>query len=370
MTDDLYSWLALKKIPGIGTTLYMRLLERFASPEAVFASPQDELCSVNGISHDLAGRITSFNRRDDELLREIETLNKLNIDVITINSDLYPANLRNIYDPPPFLFVKGSLLETDNISLAVVGTRKASSYGLLTAKKLCSELSSYNITIISGMARGIDTAAHKAVLPNRTIAVLGSGFLKIYPQENIKLAHEIAEKGALISEYFPEEPPEAHHFPVRNRIISGLSMGTLVIEAQKKSGSLITSRLASEQGREVFAVPGNINTLQSKGTNRLIKQGAKLVEGVDDIIEELLHLLPEGWISSTSGDKNNTTPLNGLSKEELLVYNALSGENMHIDELVTTTQLEPDKIASSLLLLELKDLVVKGPGAMFTTTFL
>jgi len=251
--------------------------------------------------------------------------------------------------------------------VAVVGSREATGYGTAAAKRICRGLVSKNITVVSGMAVGIDTAAHLGAIEGKgkTVAVLGSGLEEVYPRENRRLFHKIAENGAVITEFHLRAKPEPHNFPIRNRIISGMSLGTVVVEASKKSGSLITARLAAEQNREVFAVPGNIHSFKSSGTHGLIKQGAKLVEHTGDIIEEISKLMTvEGEAeSSKKPDEDN---LAELSFEESSVYKNLGAYPVHIDELVRKISIEPGRLSSILLQLELKGLVSQSPGKLFS----
>jgi DNA processing protein len=281
---------------------------------------------------------------------------------------LYPPLLKEIPDPPPFLYVSGTL-DGSPKNIAVVGSRNPTAYGISITQKLCADLSAHDITIISGMAVGIDTAAHRGALAGKgnTIAVLGSGFNKIYPSQNLRLFEKISEKGAVISEFALNTEPEAHHFPIRNRVISGMSMGTVVVEATRKSGSLITARLAAEQNREVFAVPGSIQSFKSTGTHALIKQGAKLVENAQDVIEELVAYLDMGPLGLPEDSVQNHTTQKQLSlpPEELAVYNVLSPYPEHIDNIIRKTHIESGKLLSLLLQLELKGIVRQLPGKYF-----
>ncbi len=281
--------LALNKIPGLGSRRLMSLIENVGSARRIWGASVKELIAAPSISKKLA--IDIVNARSivdpDE---ELKKISELGIDLITIWDDDYPYNLKNIYDPPVVLYVKGSLLPADNNSISIVGSRRASSYGRRVAKRLSFDIAKYGITVVSGLARGIDTEAHRGALESggRTIAVVGSGLDVIYPPENHGLFEKISRSGAVISEFALGTPPEARNFPARNRIVSGFSKGTVVVEASEKSGSLITANFALEQGREVFAVPGDIYRWGSKGSNRLIKEGAKLVESVHDILEEVI----------------------------------------------------------------------------------
>lgn len=277
----------------------------------------------------------------------LENILKKDIKVITQEDKSYPDRLKQIFDPPVVLYVKGEIKKEDDRALAVVGTRKITSYGREVTEMLIRDLASYNFTIVSGLARGVDSLAHKLALENglRTIAVLGSGVDVIYPPENKKLASEIIQNGALVSEIPPSVEPSRGYFPARNRIISGLSLGVLITEADEKSGSLITAGQALEQNREVFAVPGPIYSKLSRGPAELIKQGAKLVSRAEDIIEELK-------VSKTVVVEKTAKP-NGVSKEENLIINLLENETKHFDQLSRESKLSAEKLNGLLLTMEL-----------------
>ncbi len=262
------------------------------------------------------------------------------------------------------LYVKGEILAQDKLAVAVVGSRLASFYGLQTAERLSFELASHGITVVSGLARGIDSSAHKGALKakKRTIAVLGSGLANIYPEENIELADKISETGAVISEFPMRTIPDKGNFPKRNRIISGLSLGVVCVEAAEKSGALITCDCALEQGREVFAVPGKVDSMTSKGTNRLIKQGAKLAQGVEDILEEL-NLFD--YVSHQDGDSRSRIGGSVLDKDESLVYTLLSSDPKYIDDICEESGIALNRISSILLNLEIKKFVRQLPGKNF-----
>jgi DNA processing protein len=286
--------------------------------------------------------------------------------IITLADPDYPRLLCEIPDPPPYLYVSGRL-DSSALKIAVVGSRNATGYGLTTTKNLCADLVSLGITIVSGMARGIDTAAHEGAMMGggKTIAVLGSGLERIYPAENAKLFHRISENGAVVSEFALLTEPEGHNFPLRNRIISGMSLGTVVVEATKKSGSLITARLAAEQNREVFAVPGSIQSFKSTGTHTLIKQGAKLVEHAQDIVEELAPFIEtHDGTGNIAPDEDENIPA-FLSSEETQIFKLLEPYPIHIDSLARKLSIEPGKLSSMLLTLELKGLVRQLPGKFF-----
>jgi len=293
---------------------------------------------------------------------------------ITIDDAEYPKNLRNIYNPPKQLYVNGTLQPEDEMAVALVGSRRASMYGLEMCEKLAFELALRGVTVVSGMARGIDSAAHRGALKakGRTIAVLGSGHDNIYPPENKDLYKEISKSGAVVTEFENDVQPLPANFPQRNRIISGLSLGVVVVEAAKNSGALITAGLAAEQGREVFALPGKISSLTSTGTNELIKDGARLVQSVDDILEELniREAQPlSGEEKAVRGEaiarKTKAYIYNSLTPDERKAYKVLSDEPIHIDDILAKAGLEQSNLSKVLLNLELKKLIKELPGKQF-----
>src|SRR3989338_1911204 len=373
--------ISLNLIPDIGSVRLKNLRETFGSAPKIFLNSKDSLKRVDKIGDKIASAIAGFSF--ESLKKELELAEKLKIQVITLRDKDYPENLKEIYDPPICLYVKGGLLPSDVVSLAIVGSRRASYYGLSCAQNFAYSLAGAGITIVSGLARGIDTQAHKGVLKakGRTIAVLGSGLNRVYPAENKKLAEEIAERGAVVSEFPLNTDPLARNFPRRNRIISGLSLGTIVVEAAKNSGALITADFALEQGRDVFAVPGSVTSATSFGTNRLIKQGAKLVDSIEDIIEELRpeleNLLKNKSICPMPGlkTKEQKQPLaieakrggdKVLSEEENKVCNLLDSENArYADEIIENSGLPGPKVMSILLRLEVNNLIKQLPGKMF-----
>lgn len=365
--ENILPWFALKSVPGIGRYHFKRLIDHFKSPKLVFEASREELLTLDGMSERLVSAIRK-HRIPEQFKKELDLVTQKGYRIVTMTDNDYPPLLLQIPDPPPFLYVYGNLDDGSIKNVAVVGSRNATTYGISTTKELCANLASNGITVVSGMAMGIDTAAHEGALIGRgkTIAVLGSGLERVYPSENIKLFHKIAANGAVISEFSLMTEPEAHNFPVRNRIISGISLGTVIVEATKKSGSLITARLAAEQNREVFAVPGSIHSFKSTGTHTLIKQGAKLVEQTQDIIEELEPLI-QGHAIAENTDQNKTADkLPQFSSEELTVYKALDPYPVHIDELVRKISIEPGKLSSILLKLELKEVVLQTPGKLFS----
>ncbi|MCP4746085.1 MAG: DNA-protecting protein DprA [Desulfobacteraceae bacterium] len=360
-------WLSLRQVPGIGNLLFRRLLLHFGSPEAVFSATIDALVQVDGISARLAHRIHKYCTPGQSAHRQIHEAEQRGFTIITQSDPEYPALLLQIPDPPPVLYVLGNL-GSPVCSLSVVGSRKATQYGLTATYALCKGLARNRITIISGMARGIDTAAHKAAISGggKTIAVLGTGLDQVYPPENLKLYRKIAENGAVVSEFPISTKPEPHHFPLRNRIISGLSWGTVVVEAAKRSGSLITARLAAEQGRDVFAVPGNIHAATSQGTHALIKQGAKLVHDIDDILEELQTRLEPPEKIREPGQGQRPSEKFELSLEESKVLNGLEPYPIHLDELSRRLDMKVGTLTGLLIQLELKGLVNHDPGNFFS----
>ncbi len=367
--DNLLPWLSLKSIPGIGNLLYKRLLDQFSTPENVLNGSLEDFKKVQGITHRIVSNIRNKKNFDWEK-KELDLAATKNFRIITILNEEYPELLKEIPDPPPLLYINGKI-DPSSVNIAIVGSRNASSYGISTSEKLGRELVSKGITIVSGMAIGVDTSAHKGALAGKgkTIAVLGSGLGKIYPKQNKNLFYEIAENGAVISEFPISEEPLPHNFPRRNRIISGISHGTIVVEAALKSGSLITARLAAEQNREVFAVPGNIRSFTSTGTHSLIKQGAKLVENGNDVIEELGYLMENQQEIKSSENcdfaKKIISNSDRLDNDEMKVYNLLEVYPKHIDEILRNLSMESGKLSSILLQLELSGVITQTPGKYY-----
>ncbi len=357
--DEIRHILALLEIKDLGSVSIRKIIQTFGSAHKVFYSEPEEIVSLTGIKLDTAKKIKSFSnwQKIDDLTNQCE---KKQIKILTINDESYPQLLKEIYDPPVVLFCKGILLPQDNFGLAVVGSRQLSDYGKRVTEKFAFELASCGITIVSGLARGIDSVAHISALSaqGRTIAVLGSGILKIYPPENKKLSEQIIQRGAILSEFYPETPPKRENFPKRNRIISGMTIGTLVTEATTNSGALITAKLALEQGREVFAVPGNITSKNSEGTNFLIKNGAKLVQKIEDILEEIKPFIPslkESYISLESTIKVD------LNDEENAIFSLLD-KPLNLEEIVLKTGFGISRILEILLKLEINGLISRFEG--------
>ena len=363
MAEDVSYWLALSLTPGLGSILIKRLLERFKTPEAVFHASVKELSGIEGLGEKVADEIRKGPQKK-MAERELSLLERAGGKIITLKDDDYPRRLKDIYDPPALLYVRGELRREDELAVAIVGSRKTAPYGRWMTEKIGEDLARHGVTVVSGMARGIDSLAHKGAIQGggRTIAVLGCGIDVIYPSENRSLFHQIIEHGAILSEFPMGSPPEGGHFPKRNRIISGLSIGVVIVQASAESGSLITAGYALEQGREVFAVPGNVGAEGSQGTNQLIKDGAKLVESSDDILEEIL---PQ-WSREEGGVQKAEIPIADLGREEETLYKLLGETPLHIDAIIRESQLDPGKVSSLLLNLELKGLISQWPGKCFS----
>ncbi len=359
MTEkDYLLWLS--NVQGIGSKTLEKTIEYFGSAENVFHASTDKLNGAKGINRDIIHNIVK-NRDKKTIDNLLKDLKNNSIDVLCKNEENYPENLKNIFDPPYLLYKKGNMYEKDDNAIAIVGSRNASPYGKWAAYKFASELASKGITIISGMAYGIDAAAHKGAIESggRTIAVLGCGIDICYPKSNYNLMKNISKAGAIVSEYFIGVDPIPGHFPARNRIISGLAKAVIVVEAAEKSGSLITTEFALEQGREVFAVPGNINSPLSKGTNKLIKDGAKPVTCVEDVLEELGYVVEED-----KKIKNNIE----LSDTEKAVYDFIIGRQpVHFELLINYFKININEISSIVTILQLKGLIEQLPGKILVS---
>jgi len=351
--------IALNMVSDVGSVRLQRLLDFFGPADKIFSASQEKLIAVSGMSESSAARIRSF--KTAQITRELALIQKHNLKILTLDDADYPDSLKNIPSPPIVLYVKGCLLSKDNLAIGIVGSRQASFYGLNCAEKFAHDLAGMGLAVVSGMARGIDTYAHWAALRNkgRTIAVMGSGFGEIYPEENIKLVESISRQGAVISEFAFNTPPKKENFPRRNRIISGLSLGVLVVEAAKNSGALITADFALEQGREVFALPGKVDSPYSAGTNGLIKQGAKLVSSAIDIVDELKIQI----ISNTKIEEySESAQKNILTRQQAALYELLSDKPLSWDDLVEKTNMQIPGISKLVLELEIKKLIRQLPG--------
>lgn len=367
MESEIKSCIILNML-GLLPGKLLSLIDRFKTAENIVNANISELIAKGGFDERLAKVIFNSIKKIN-IEREIALIEKYKLNVVILKDEKYPKILRTIFDPPLVLYHKGEFKDSDLYSIAVVGCRKPSFYGRALAEKISSDLVKKDLTVVSGMARGIDTVAHRSSLKSRgrTIAVLGSGFANIYPPENRELMNEISKNGVVLSEFSIETKPDKYNFPRRNRIISGLSLGTVVVEAGEVSGSLITSDFALEQGREVFAIPGNVTSIMSKGTNNLIKQGsAKLIENIDDILNELSSVLPKYIVNKDSQSELPVENLINLSLEEKKIYENLNNSSyVHIDELVKKTGIAINKINSLLVNLELKEIIREIPGKMF-----
>jgi DNA processing protein len=338
------------------------ITQNYPSPEDVFRSSKTELKSL-GLEKDIVDALSSQGILD-QANREIERLKKTGFSALTIRDNLYPKPLREIFDPPLVLYYAGNRNVLSKPAISIVGARKPTPYGRAVAEKLAHDLSSKGLVVVSGMARGIDSIAHWGALKGgETIAVLGSGLERVYPKENGPLFEKIVENGLVLSEYAMKAPPLKYHFPNRNRIISGLSLGVVVVEGTKKSGSLISARLALEENREVMAVPGNITSELSQGTNWLIKNGAKLVNDWKDVVGEFPSPLKEEILSKDKR-KKRAPPI--LKMEEKKIYDLLFPDSLTtVDELVEKSNLSVSEVLSILFSLEIKDMVAQMPGKCY-----
>lgn len=352
---DLPYFLAFAHVKGIGSARTRLLQQHFETLAQAWQAPQNALQQAGLDQKTIAALLQT--RAQLSPMAELEALEKANIKALTWDDEHYPPSLRNLADAPPVLYVKGQITQSDMVAIGIVGTRNATIYGREVAEMLATDLVRNGITVVSGLARGIDGTAHKAAIDagGRTLAVMGSGVDVIYPPEHRKLAQQIAEHGALISDYPPGTQPEATNFPPRNRIISGLSLGVVVVEADEKSGALITTQFAAEHGREVFAVPGNIFSKTSRGTNKLIQNGAKTVLSVNDILEELNLGMVTSQLEFQMSAPSDLTDL------ESLLLSKLSHEPITTDELIRQVNQPTGEVTTTLMMLELKG-IIRGAG--------
>lgn len=357
MSADLPFYLAFARVKGIGAVRVRKLKSHFGSLKQAWTASEFDLAAAGLDAKSVAA--LAHTRRSVTPEAEVDRLAGVGATALTLDDAGYPPLLREVADPPPVLFVKGSLTQADAWAIGVVGTRRATVYGREVTDLLASDLARNGITIVSGLARGIDAAAHAAAIKagGRTIAVLGCGVDVVYPPENRKLAEQVVERGALISDYPIGTPPDALNFPPRNRIISGLSLGVVVVEADERSGALITTEFAAEQGRDVFAVPGNIFNRTSRGTNKLIQQGAKVVLDAQSVLEELNLSMVADRVEVQAVVPENDTEKSILAR--------LSHEPTQVDELVRTLDLPTAMVASALALMELKGMVRQASGTSY-----
>lgn len=358
--EELAAEVRMSLISGIGPRLRHTLLDAFGSAQAVLAARRDQLQRVRGVGPKLCDAILS-SAADIDVDAEIELCRTHNITILRDTDESWPRMLDQIHDPPGVLFLQGELQARDMIGIGVVGTRHATSYGLGQAERLAMGLVQAGLTVTSGLARGIDTAAHRAAIRagGRTIAIIGSGLLKLYPPENDKLAAQIAEHGAVISEAPPRRQPMSGAFPQRNRLISGLTLGVLVVEAPLRSGAMITARHAMEQGREVFAVPGPSGSRTSAGCHALIRDGAKLVDSVEDIVEELGPLIEPMQTDGHTVRRPAELSLNDIERK---VLDTIEATGTSIDEIIQLSELPAHRVLSTISVLEVRQLISRVGG--------
>jgi len=373
---DVETWLKLTHADEVGPVTFGKLLKRFGSVDAALGASVSGLMKVEGIGATTAERIAASRDKFDSCA-ELELASKLGVWIVHTEDPRYPPALRQIYDPPPVLYIKGTLDRADNLAIGIVGCRRCSLYGQEQSSRLAHLLAAAGFTIVSGMARGIDTAAHTGALAaeGRTLAVQGCGLSRVFPPENAKLFELISASGACISELPLRAEPLAENFPPRNRIIAGLSLGTIVVEAGLRSGALITAQAALESNREVMAVPGKVDSPLSQGSHRLIKEGAKLVETVEDVMEALGYigeqLKDQTALTAKEVAEKVETPLFETTKfnlkgHEKTIYEALGKEPLHIDQLIADTSLPAGAVNAGVVSLRLKGLIKQLPGNLFT----
>jgi DNA processing protein len=362
--DTRLTWLALYLIPGLGNAVLKRLIDAFGDPDGVFKAGEAELLRIEGMRREVAAKIRG-RALDREAAGEIKRAEACHARILVYTDPSYPPLLREIHNPPMVLFVRGRDIPLKMTCISVVGSRNPTHYGRKAAEKIALGLARRGAGVVSGLARGIDAAAHSGCLMGNgfTIGVLGTGIDKVYPTTNRALFERMEEEGAIVSEFPTRTPPEPKNFPIRNRIISGLSRGTVVVEATRNSGSLITASLALEQGRDVFAVPGSIDSFKSTGTHFLIKQGAKLIENADDILSEF------GFLGRGPAERPTPTHPDGTSREmdsvEKRIYEIIGDYPVHMDDIVRMGKMDPGKVAGILMKMELEGIIRQLPGRMF-----
>lgn len=374
-SPDLQGWLELQAVKGLGPITYTRLINQFGSPEAIRRADLPALVATGDLTPALAQSLQQplSDTTHTQIQREMEAVEAGRFSIVTLTDSHYPARLKTIADPPPLLYVTGQLLERDHHALAIVGARKGSHTGRAFTRQLSGDLASLGFTIVSGLARGIDADAHEGALASagRTFAILGCGIDQTYPPEHRKLRERIEQNGAVLSEFPMGASPQSFHFPQRNRIISGLSLGVIVTEATSKSGSLITARMALEQNREVFAVPGHVTHPLSQGPHRLIQQGAKLVEKTWDIVEEILPMLEPSFCDQLQTQQHVEASHSSsieLGAEEQDVFDRIPLEPVSLDELISQGSYSSSEMMSIILSLEIKGLIKHIPGLQYVRT--
>ena len=363
--DDKEALIALNMIPHIGPVRLRNLQDRIGSPAAILGASRDQLLSVPGIGEAAADAIVGWESGVD-LAGELRRIREFGCTVVTWQDADYPPLLKQIYDPPILLYVKGTLSPRDKNSVAIVGSRQTTHYGINVARKFGYQLAYVGVTVVSGGARGIDTAAHQGALnaKGRTIAVLGTGINIVFPSENVALFEKIIENGAIMTQFPFNRPADKQSFPIRNRIVAGMTLGTVVVEANLTSGALITANFANEAGRQVFAVPGSIDSPRSKGCHNLIKNGAKLCEGAEDILSEFEYLFPASN-RPPSASETGVLPALELSEHEQIIYELLSHEEISIDDVIQKSGLPVSTVSVALLSLEMKRLIRQLPGRRY-----
>jgi DNA processing protein len=363
--DDKEALVALNMISHIGPIRLRNLQDRIGSPSAILSASKDQLLRAPGIGEAAADAIVNWESGVD-LAGELQRVRDFGCHIVTWSDANYPELLKQIYDPPILLYVKGTLTPRDKNSVAIVGSRQTTHYGINVARKLGYQLAYVGVTVVSGGARGIDTAAHQGALngKGRTIAVLGTGINIVFPPENAALFEKIAENGAVITQFPFNRNADKQSFPIRNRIVAGMTLGTVVVEANMTSGALITANFATEAGRQVFAVPGSIDSPRSKGCHDLIKKGAKLCEGVEDILSDFEYLFPPSN-RPPSAAETGVLPALELTEPEQLVYETLSHEDISIDDVIVRSNLPASAASVALLSLEMKKLVRQIPGRRY-----
>ncbi len=364
--DSREAFIALNMIEGVGPVRARSLLEHFGEAPKILAASRNELLRVRNIGDDTAERIVHWEKSID-LTGETKRIADFGCHVLIQSDENYPALLREIYDPPLVLYVRGELTAKDKNAVAMVGSRMTTHYGIETARKLAYQMAYTGVTVVSGGARGIDTAAHQGALSGkgRTIAVLGTGINLIWPSENAELFERIAANGAVITQFPFNRPADKQSFPIRNRIVAGMTLGTVVVEANLTSGSLITANFATEYGRQIFAVPGRIDSPRSKGCHELIKKGAKLCEGAEDILTEFEYLFPASNKPPSAGETGVLPALELNDNEQAVLAVVKTADETSIDEIIRACGLPSSAVSVALFSLEMKRLVKQLPGKLF-----
>jgi len=363
--DNREALVALNLLDGIGPVRVRQLLQHFGEPAAILGASFHQLCQVHGIGQDTARAIVDWEKTTD-LNGELRRCEEFGCRVVTAEDDEYPPTLKEIYDPPLVLYVKGQILPRDRSAVALVGSRHATHYGIETAKRLAFQLAYVGVTVVSGGARGIDTAAHLGALnaKGRTVCVLGTGINLVFPPENRELFERIAAQGALVTQFPFNRPADKQTFPIRNRIIAGMSLGTVVVETAIHGGAMITANFATDYGRQVFAVPGRVDSPSSKGCHDLIKKGAKLCEDAEDILSEFEYLFPPSNRPASPAE-TGMLPLLELTETEQKVLGLLSNEETPVDDLIYRSGLPASVVSVALLGLEMKRLARQLPGRLY-----